>query len=194
MRICRHGHAEKVPALSGREKQPPRSGVAPASQTKERSVHELFANHSHHAAKGGRQKGIGKKVTKNEKKVTKKWPKTRKGYQKVTEKIVSGLPPFAYPLLRHDDILPEEKFEMWEFRACFPKENTRIHRKKWAKFMNFSFWPFLWFGLLGRLLIWEVIQEPLPLKPGILVKKSVVLVKRKNGFTKTIPGQKTLEN
>ena len=33
----------------------------------------------------------------------------------------------------------------------------------------------------------EVIQEPLPLKPGILVKKSVVLVKRKNGFTKTIP-------
>ena len=32
----------------------------------------------------------------------------------------------------------------------------------------------------------EVIQEPLPLKPGILVKKSVVLVKRKNGFTKTI--------
>ena len=33
----------------------------------------------------------------------------------------------------------------------------------------------------------EVIQEPLPLKPGILVKKSVVLVKRKNGFTKTHP-------
>ena len=32
----------------------------------------------------------------------------------------------------------------------------------------------------------EVIQEPLPLKPGILVKKSVVLVKRKNGFTKTV--------
>ena len=33
----------------------------------------------------------------------------------------------------------------------------------------------------------EVIQEPLPLRPGILVKKSVVLLKRKNGFTKTIP-------
>ena len=33
----------------------------------------------------------------------------------------------------------------------------------------------------------EVVQEPLPLKPGILVLKSVVLVKRKNGFTKTIP-------
>ena len=33
----------------------------------------------------------------------------------------------------------------------------------------------------------EVIQEPLPLKPEILVKKSVVLVKRRNGFTKTVP-------
>ena len=35
----------------------------------------------------------------------------------------------------------------------------------------------------------EVVQEPLPLKPGILAqKKSVVLVvKRKNEFTKTIP-------
>ena len=31
------------------------------------------------------------------------------------------------------------------------------------------------------------------LKPRILVKKSVVLVKRKNGFTQTIPGQKTQE-
>ena len=26
-----------------------------------------------------------------------------------------------------------------------------IHKKR-AKFMNFSFWPFLWFGLQGRLL------------------------------------------
>ena len=35
--------------------------------------------------------------------------------------------------------------------------------------------------------IWsEVIQEPLPLRPRILVKKSVVLVKRENGFTKTL--------
>ena len=33
----------------------------------------------------------------------------------------------------------------------------------------------------------EVIEEPLPLKPRILVKRSVVLVKRKNGFTKTTP-------
>ena len=40
-----------------------------------------------------------------------------------------------------------------EYRACFPKENTQEFTKKWAKFMNFSFWPFLWFGLPGRLLI-----------------------------------------
>ena len=58
----------------------------------------------HCAAKGRRQKGIGnilkgnqirekgyQKVTENEKKVTKKRPR----------KNVSGLRPFAYPLLRH---------------------------------------------------------------------------------------------
>ena len=39
----------------------------------------------------------------------------------------------------------------------------------------------------------EVVQEPLPLKPGILVKKSVVLVKRKTDLLKPSPGQKTLE-
>ena len=38
-------------------------------------------------------------------------------------------------------------------RACFPKENTRIHEKMGEIHMNFSFWPFLWFGLPGRLLI-----------------------------------------
>ena len=38
-------------------------------------------------------------------------------------------------------------------RACFPKENTPEFIKKMGeKFMNFSFWPFLWFGLPGRLL------------------------------------------
>ena len=37
-------------------------------------------------------------------------------------------------------------------RACFPKK-THQNSQKWAKFMNFSFWPFLWFGLPGRLLI-----------------------------------------
>ena len=39
----------------------------------------------------------------------------------------------------------------------------------------------------------EIIQEPLPLKTRILVKISIFLVKRKNGFTKKpSPGQKTL--
>ena len=38
-----------------------------------------------------------------------------------------------------------------EFRACFPKEKHQ-NSQKWAKFMNFSFCPFLWFGLPGRLL------------------------------------------
>ena len=36
-------------------------------------------------------------------------------------------------------------------RACFPKEKHQ-NSQKWAKFMNFSFWPFLWFGLPVRLL------------------------------------------
>ena len=39
-------------------------------------------------------------------------------------------------------------------RACFPKEKHQ-NSQKWAKFMNFSFWPFLWFGLPGRLLTVE---------------------------------------
>ena len=34
-------------------------------------------------------------------------------------------------------------------RACFPKDKHQ-NSQKWAKFMNFSFWPFLWFGLPGR--------------------------------------------
>ena len=37
-------------------------------------------------------------------------------------------------------------------RARFPVEKHQ-NLQKWAKFMNFSFWPFLWFGLPGRLLI-----------------------------------------
>ena len=36
-------------------------------------------------------------------------------------------------------------------RACFPREKHQ-NSQKWAKFMNISFWPFLWFGLPGRLL------------------------------------------
>ena len=46
--------------------------------------------------------------------------------------------------------IPEQKFDV--NRACFPKEKHQ-NSQKWAKFMNFSFWPFLWFGLPGRLLI-----------------------------------------
>ena len=34
----------------------------------------------------------------------------------------------------------------------FLGKKTPEFSQKWAKFMNFSFWPFLWFGLLGRLL------------------------------------------
>ena len=45
--------------------------------------------------------------------------------------------------------IPEQKFDV--NRACFPKEKQQ-NSQKWAKFMNFSFWPFLWFGLPGRLL------------------------------------------
>ena len=56
--------------------------------------------------KRGRPKGIGKKVTKNEKKVTKN--KSDRKREKVTKKWakknVSGLPPFAYPLLRHVEL------------------------------------------------------------------------------------------
>ena len=75
------------------------SGVAPADQTKERSVHELFAG-------AFRNKSL-----------------------------------------------------ICEFRACFPKEKHQ-NSQKWAKFMNFSFWPFLWFGLPRRLLIFIAIGQP----------------------------------
>ena len=45
-------------------------------------------------------------------------------------------------------------------RACFPKENHQ-NSQKWAKFMNFSFCPFLWFGLPGRLLsVNPLLQSP----------------------------------
>ena len=45
--------------------------------------------------------------------------------------------------------VPEQKFNV--NRACFPKEK-HPNSQKWAKFMNFAFWPFFWFGLPGRLL------------------------------------------
>ena len=70
-----------------------KSGEAPANQTKERSVHELFA--------GG---------------------------------------------------IPEQSSRC---ESClFSKDKTPENsQKKRAKFMNFSFWPLFWFGLLGRLLM-----------------------------------------
>ena len=43
-------------------------------------------------------------------------------------------------------------------RACFPKEKHQ-NSQKWENSMNFSFWPFLWFGLPGRLLILEGFLE-----------------------------------
>ena len=46
--------------------------VKSESSWKTRNIHKNKKNKFHRAAKGGRQKGIGKKVTKNEKKVTKK--------------------------------------------------------------------------------------------------------------------------
>ena len=53
---------------------------------------------SHRAAKGGRQKGIGKKVTKNEKKRLPKCDRKRaKGYQKVTENNCECPTPFCLP-------------------------------------------------------------------------------------------------
>ena len=42
--------------------------------------------------------------------------------------------------------IPEQKFNV--NRACFPKEKHQ-NSQKWTKFMNFLFWPFLWFGLPG---------------------------------------------
>ena len=77
--------------------------MAPANQTKERSVHELFAR--------------------------------------------------AF----------RNKSSRCEKSACFPKENHQ-NSQKLAKFMNFSFWPFLWFGLPGRLLILLT-----SIKPGVEV-------------------------
>ena len=35
-------------------------------------------------------------------------------------------------------------------------QEKRQNSKKWAKFMNFSFWPFLWFALPGRLLNMDI--------------------------------------
>ena len=60
--------------------------------------------------------------------------------------------------------IPEQKFDVG--RACFPKEEHQ-NSQKWAKFMNYSFWPFLWFGLPGRLLTVKRAFEIYYLKSGL---------------------------
>ena len=56
-------------------------------------------------------------------------------------------------------------------RACFPKEKQHTVTTEFTKngrtmHMNFSFWPFLWFGLPGRLLCLLEAPERLPLGSG----------------------------
>ena len=66
------------------------------------------------------------------------------------------------------------KSSMW-IVLVFPRKK-RQNSQKWAKFVNFSFWPFLWFGLLGRLLIMAIrpfggsynIAEKVGLAMGVL--------------------------
>ena len=36
--------------------------------------------------------------------------------------------------------------------SCLFPEERHQNSQEWVKFMNFLFWPFLWFGLPGRLL------------------------------------------
>ena len=48
-------------------------------------------------------------------------------------------------------------------RACFTKEEHQ-NSQKWVKFMNFRFWPFLWFGLPGRLPNYGRSGKIMPLK------------------------------
>ena len=46
--------------------------------------------------------------------------------------------------------ITEQNFDMWIVLVFLRKETPEF------KFMNFSFWPFLWFGLSGRLLIFHI--------------------------------------
>ena len=72
---------------------------------------------------------------------SRKPPKLRSGPGKPNQRKASS---WTFP-----GGIPEQKFNV--NRACFPKEKHQ-NSQKWAKFMNFSFWPFLWFGLPVRLL------------------------------------------
>ena len=44
--------------------------------------------------------------------------------------------------------------------CLFSSGKKHQNSQKWAKFMNFSFWPFLWFGLPGWLLTDSLVQPP----------------------------------
>ena len=80
-------------------------------------------------------------------------PQTRKGAEKGEQKRIRSGP--GKPNQRKTSSwtfrrgIPEQKFNV--NCACFPKEKHQ-NSQKWAKFMNFSFRPFLWFGLPGWLL------------------------------------------
>ena len=98
---------------------------------------------AHPAAKGVRQKESGKKVTKKvtkaSEKVTEKWPKASRKRKKVIELLL----PHSFCGTLKSSICES---------CLFSEGKTPEFTQKWAKFMNFSFWPFLWFGLPGRLL------------------------------------------
>ena len=62
--------------------------------------------------------------------------------------------------------------------SCLFSQGKTPEFTKRAKFMNFSFWPFLWFGLLGRLLtVWRGLQNH-PATKGVQPKG----VRRKIGY------------
>ena len=48
--------------------------------------------------------------------------------------------------------IPVQKLNVSFMLVFLRKKTPQNSQKKWAKCMNFSFWPFLWFGLPGRLL------------------------------------------
>ena len=60
------------------------------------------------------------------------------------------------------------KNSMWIVLVFLRKKHQ--NSQKWVKFMNFSLWPFLWFGLPGRLLIrqkWRLNVLPCSIKTAV---------------------------
>ena len=55
-----------------------------------------------------------------------------------------------------------------QYESCLFSQGNHQNSQKWAKFMNFSFWPFLWFGLPGRLLRKETKREYKKKRPNHL--------------------------